>query len=151
MFGTPLASKSMYYDTKTPFFKNGNENVFDVELEKWIERYYILGEELLKGPMKNILGLCLDMNKSVKISQLTELFNKLELRCDEKFGKLGKYVVPLETGSKNIVFEKVIEITVSLSLKCFFYLFIATFICFMRSNKIVIYCFITYKSVFTLQ
>lgn len=120
MFGTPLTSKSMFYDTKTPFFKDGNENVPDFEVEKSIARSYMLGEELVKGPMKNILDLCLDMNKSVNISELTELLTKLEVCCDEKFGKLGEYVMPLETSSKNIMFEKVLEVTVSLSLKCFF-------------------------------
>lgn len=89
--GTPLAIAENSYDTKLPYYKIGNENVRDVELELIAVR----GGSLVRGSIKlvdvirnvsGILKLVCEVKDYFKLKELTDKLNDFEknILCEHK-------------------------------------------------------------------
>lgn len=127
-FGKSSAINPRSYDTKPPFINAGNENLFDKELDREITRCYRFNDGAVKGPLRDLLKLVLNVNADVKLSEFTKFFNHFELATSEIFGRLIDYILPLEIDNASYITTKTIKCQFSLSIRCFkllvyFYLF----------------------------
>lgn len=120
-FGTPMATSELYYDTKCPYVKSGiNENIVNTHREHMLLDFYPNCESLLKGPMKHILRLVLDVNGKCKLSELTGYLNSLELFTNKVFGKMGDYATVLESRKDRFKLEKFHRLKICLATKSFY-------------------------------
>ena len=130
-FGNPLCIDKKFYDTALPFYKPGNENIQDVELEKhvigtfaYFERYY--------NKLVAILDAALDILKDVKLSELTSQVNEFELFLANNFGCLKDFLVPFD--------KKVYKYSFIKTMKCKNYINMRMFI-----NTIFYHLFLYYE------
>ncbi|KAK6459562.1 fungal transcriptional regulatory protein [Scheffersomyces xylosifermentans] len=119
-FGNPLTTNSMYYDTVPPFINVDNSNLKDTELEGAVTNCFKFGQALIRGPMKGILDMTLNVGKQVKIPELTQLVNHLELGVTGIFGRVRDYVKLLESEDVSYHFNKIKKAQILLSLNAFF-------------------------------
>ena len=79
-YGSPLTSAGMFYDTKVPFYRKGNENVFESQFGQsyckmpWICRRLDLWPN--EGYCKTNFKF---KKKDIKMSELTKYLNRLEI------------------------------------------------------------------------
>lgn len=120
--GHPLAINKDYYDTMFPSVIPGNENLYDATLDRTISQFYSYDELLVKGPMKNILQLCLDVNHEVKLSDLTKYLNQMEVGTSVPLGRLIDYIRPLEQRDRNYIVSKTTKAVVTINTRSFYLL-----------------------------
>ncbi|KAK6465703.1 fungal transcriptional regulatory protein [Scheffersomyces coipomensis] len=119
-FGYPLTTNKMYYDTKAPRYGTDNFNLNDQELEKATITLFKYGEALIKGPMSNLLESILNIDKQIKMSELTELLNHFEAGVRGIFGTVHDYVNRLESTDVTYRSTKIMKTTAIISLNAFF-------------------------------
>ncbi|CAK9442379.1 uncharacterized protein LODBEIA_P61220 [Lodderomyces beijingensis] len=73
------------FDTKPPFYKPGNQNVRDVELEK-IASSCFPDFDVVYGSMTKLFRLISKVRGTVKLKELTETLNPLEIHFKENYG-----------------------------------------------------------------
>lgn len=119
-YGSPLASAGMFYDTKVPFYKKGNENVLNHDLDEAIAKCHGFAGGLIYGPMKDILKLTSSLRGDIKMSELTQYLNRLEICPHKLFGEPNDYTNILESKGDTYSFVKMTKLRVLLSLKGFY-------------------------------
>lgn len=117
-YGNPLCCNSMYYDTKLPYYKDGNANTSDNEVEKSVIKAYKFIDDLVKGPILSILDLCLDVHAKIKLCDLKDHLERLESK-NIAFGNLRSYLTTHDSDSGNNIYSKTIRFIITLSLVCF--------------------------------
>jgi hypothetical protein len=119
-YGSPLTSAGMFYDTKVPFYRKGNENVLNHNLDKAIAKCHGFAGSLIYGPMKDIVRLTSSLRKDIKMSELTKYLNRLEICPNKLFGEPSDYTNVLESEGVSYSFVKMTKLGVLLSLKGFY-------------------------------
>ncbi|CAH2355972.1 multidrug resistance regulator 1 [[Candida] railenensis] len=150
-YGTPMATNEIFYDAKLPKIIPGvNENVMDTELEKSTVQYYGNCDALLRGPMRNLLRLALNVKKKVKMSELTKQLNFLEIGTFNAFGKLGDYITFLEDKDIGFRSSKAQRLIIALSLKAFYLSFFYHFLLYYEEKKHSTLMFFYLKKILTI-
>ncbi|KAG7661101.1 uncharacterized protein J8A68_005392 [[Candida] subhashii] len=85
-YGGPLSTDLQYSDTKFPFAEEGNTNINFEYLDGFITKAYYRIKDL-PTHWRNILNVVLNVNGPVKMIELTEKMNALELYVAENLGK----------------------------------------------------------------
>ena len=151
-YGTPMATNEIYYDSKVPFLIPGvNENVIDSALEKASIDFNANCDPLLRGPMKYILQLALDVNKKVKMSELTKHLNFMEICTFNAFGRTGDYITFLEDKDTGFRFAKANRLKISLSLKSFYLSLFYHFFLHYEEKKHLVLMFFYLKKMLTIS
>lgn len=82
--GCPLNTSLEVFDTKVPYYKLGNENVNDIELEKSVTSSF--GRiEAVYGPLSKILQMILNVRGETNLTKLTACLNALELEYMKEY------------------------------------------------------------------
>ena len=117
-FGNPLCIDKKYYDTALPFYKPGNENIQDVEMEKhvigtfsYFERYY---EKLV-----TILDSTLDIKKDIKLSELTSQLTDFEVFLANNYGSLKDFLIPYDSKVYKYSFVKTMKCKNYINMRMF--------------------------------
>lgn len=107
-YGSPMTINRKYYDTRLPFYRKGNENIQDVEMEKdvlssfgYFERYY--------KKIMVLLDVLLDHSRKTNVKEVTDLLTDFELFVSNSFGDIKDYTVPFKKDVFNYSFIKVMK------------------------------------------
>lgn len=85
--GTLPSTNKNGFDTKLPFYKPGNENVVDVEMERTtVSAFQHFGH--IYDQLNDLMTLILNLRCKVKMSELTEKMDNLETHFVKDFEKL---------------------------------------------------------------
>lgn len=124
-YGNAMSISPKYYDTRLPFYRKGNENIPDVDMEKdvlssfrYFERYY--------RKTLNILDILLDHTRRTNVKEVSDLLTDYELFVSNTFGIISDFMVPFEKDTFNYSFLKV--------MKCKNYLNLTNFIVSISSS-----------------
>ncbi|KAK6453712.1 uncharacterized protein RJT20DRAFT_131092 [Scheffersomyces xylosifermentans] len=88
--GTPQNANILSFDTKFPFYRPGNENVVNVELEKSTLSNFSRFDHIY-SPMTEILGMVVQVKGRVKMVDLVEKLGYMESHFIEVYGKMGNH------------------------------------------------------------
>ncbi|KAL7662723.1 Zn(2)-C6 fungal-type domain-containing protein [[Candida] zeylanoides] len=89
--GTPLNIRSTMFDTKLPFYKEGNANVVDRHLEiKVLESTFPRMDRVFDHGVE-ILDMVLDVKGAASMAELAQKLSHLECYFQTEFGKLRPY------------------------------------------------------------
>lgn len=120
--GHPQAINKNHYDTKFPTMRPGNESLYDIELDRAVTGFFMFDEYLVKGPMKNILRLCMNVKKAVKLSDLTKYVNQMEVSNSVPLGRIIDYIRPLEEQHVSYSAAKLMKAIITINTRSFFLL-----------------------------
>ena len=118
-FGNPLSSRDIYYDTKLPIDEMGSANLANLTVESFVCNCHYYCKNLLHGPFAEMLPMILNVNKSVKYSDLPVHLNAMETFMPKVFGHFSDYVNCLEDKSFGYQFSKALKFKILCSLKAF--------------------------------
>ncbi|EGW32066.1 uncharacterized protein SPAPADRAFT_152446 [Spathaspora passalidarum NRRL Y-27907] len=117
-YGNPMSIDQKYYDTKLPYYKPGNENVKDIELEKhvistfaYFEKYY--------SKLVALLDVGIDVRKHVTMKELTELITDFEISLNDHYGLLKFFLVPFKQDNYTYPFIKAMKCKNYINMKMF--------------------------------
>lgn len=117
-YGSPSTINEKYYDTRLPYYKPGNENIFDVEKEKHIlsalayfEKYY--------PTLRRVLDMALDLRRDVKVKDLTREISEFEKILADHYGTLQDYLMPFKDDKFAYPFLKTMKCKNYMNLKRF--------------------------------
>lgn len=89
-YGFPLSVDDEYNDVLVPYYRPGNSNVLDANMEKSICEVLNAAEDLNQD-FRRILKHSLSLRHKMTMADLTELLSKFEHKLDSKFGSLSKF------------------------------------------------------------
>ncbi|RCK65799.1 Multidrug resistance regulator 1 [Candida viswanathii] len=117
-YGNPVNIDKKYYDTALPFYEPGNENIRDIELEKhvvgsfsYFERYY---DKLLA-----ILDTTLDIQRQIKLADLTAQITEFEVFLHSNFGTLRDFMKPFDKEVYQYPFVKIMKCKNYINMRMF--------------------------------
>ncbi|CAR65817.1 DEHA2E13244p [Debaryomyces hansenii CBS767] len=125
-YGNPLCIDDKYVDTKLPYYKPGNENILDIELEKNVVSTFAYFSKFYEK-LKTILDLTLSVKDSIKMEKLTRLMSDFEKFTHSHYGTLNQFFIPFKDDKFRYPFIKI--------MKCKNYINLTSF------NMIVFYHF----------
>lgn len=125
-YGNPLCIDDKYVDTKLPYYKPGNENILDIELEKNVVSTFAYFSKFYEK-LKTILDLTLSVKDSIKMEKLTRLMSDFEKFTHLHYGTLNQFFIPFKDDKFRYPFIKI--------MKCKNYINLTSF------NMIVFYHF----------
>lgn len=128
-YGNPLCIDDKYVDTKLPYYKPGNENILNVELEKNVLSTFAYFSKFYEK-LKTILDLTLSVKQSIKMEELTMLMSEFEKFIHLHYGSLSQFFIPFKDDNFQYPFIKI--------MKCKNYVNLTNF------NMIVFYHFFLY-------
>ncbi|CAI5760032.1 unnamed protein product [Candida verbasci] len=117
-FGNPLNIDEKYYDTKLPFYLHGNENILNIEMEKYVIGTFAYFEKY-HYKLLHLLNTTLDIKKLVKISELTQLINDFEVFLNDNFGMLKFILIPYDSTIYKYSFIKIMKCKNYINMKMF--------------------------------
>lgn len=88
--GTPMNVHRLSFDTVFPFYRPGNENVIDVEVEKSVLSSFNRFNNVY-APMTEILDMIVKVKGGVKMTDLAEKLSYMESHFVEEYGKIGNH------------------------------------------------------------
>lgn len=107
-YGNPLCIDDKYVDTKLPYYKPGNENILDIELEKNVLSTFAYFSKFY-GKLKTILDLTLSVKDSIKMENLTRLMSDFEKFIHLHYGTLNQYFIPFKDDKFRYPFIKIMK------------------------------------------
>jgi hypothetical protein len=135
-FGNPMSINEKYFDTKQPYYKSGNENIKDVEMEKWVISTFAYFDNYYKR-LTNILDTCLDIKKSTRMPYLISLINDFEIALNTNYGTLKQYLVPFKQETYHFPFIKIMKCKTYINMKVFsMTLFTHLYLYYERKNNV---------------
>ncbi|CAH6719160.1 multidrug resistance regulator 1 [[Candida] jaroonii] len=141
--GDPLAIDPKYFDTRLPFYKKGNENIADVELEKQMISTFSYFEKFYPK-LKEILDISLNVNSDTPIKKFCDLISDFERFIYSNYGSLEHYMVPFSKEYFPYPFMKTMKCKTFLNLNNFVVtIFVHLYYIFEAKNhfKLSIYYF----------
>lgn len=148
--GSPPAINILYHDTKFPFIKAGNENVFDVEMDRAVTRFLALLEDFCIGPANQLLSLSLNIRRGIKLSEYTKYLNHIEFNSYKLLGRLPDYTLPVESKDVNYAFAKTTKCMISLYSRAFYMVVYFHLFSFYESKENNSLSFFYLKKVFSI-
>lgn len=107
-YGNPLCIDHKYVDTKLPYYKPGNENIHDIELEKHVVSSFAYFSKFYEK-LKIILDLTLSVKNSIKMEELTKLMSDFEGFIHLHYGTLNQFFIPFKDDNFPYTFVKVVK------------------------------------------
>lgn len=89
-YGFPLAVDDNYNDVLVPYYRPGNANVMDVNMEKALCET-LQGANEINLQLREILRLTLSMKHKMKMKDLTEMVSRFECQLSTRFGALSNF------------------------------------------------------------
>lgn len=118
--GSPPAINILYYNTKFPFVKEGNENLFDVEMDRAITKMLSILEDFCIGPANQLLSISLNIRRGIKVAEYTKYLNHIELNSLKMVGRLPDYTQPLESKDRYYPYAKTTKCMISIYSRAFY-------------------------------
>ena len=116
IYGTTLsADRDHNYDMKIPYYKEGNENIVDVQLEKDVIKSIACFRPLILS-MDRIAKRLFDVKQRVKISIILDEIRDLEMLTVRIFGRFKCFLKPDFSNSDSFVIQ---EMYYYLNIKAF--------------------------------
>ncbi|WEJ96703.1 hypothetical protein PSN45_004246 [Yamadazyma tenuis] len=107
-YGTPLAIQPEFYDTRLPFYKKGNENIKDVEMEKdvistfaYFEGFYI--------KLVSILKKVINLRQPSRMKDITEMLSDFEMTIYKTFGNIEDFMISFKDDAYRYPFTKIMK------------------------------------------
>lgn len=107
-YGNPLAIDDRNFDVRLPFYKKGNENIEDVQMEKdvissfaYFEKYYT--------KLKGLLDTTTRASEPCKIKELVDKLSDFEEFVYSIFGNIQDYMSPFSQGLYKYPFIKTMK------------------------------------------
>ncbi|KAK6200034.1 uncharacterized protein RJT21DRAFT_120932 [Scheffersomyces amazonensis] len=148
-YGNPLGISEKNFDTSLPYYKKGNENIADIDMEKnvistfaYFNKYYY--------KLVAILDVCLDIRKYTKLAHLTNLISDFEIHLSEHYGTLPKFLVPFQEDTFSYSFIKTMKCKNYMNMKGFLLSIFFHLYLFYESKKKVDFSFFYLKKIFTI-
>lgn len=94
-YGNPLNVNENFYDTDPPAFKEGNENIGDVELEKYVVLSFSHCQDFF-SMIRSILNMCLSMNRGANLMELAAKISEVETYTYTTYGCIEDYLTPFD-------------------------------------------------------
>ncbi|KAK6462622.1 hypothetical protein DFJ63DRAFT_319444 [Scheffersomyces coipomensis] len=149
-YGNPLSINEKYFDTSLPYYKTGNQNINDVEMEKhvistfaYFNKYYY--------KLVAILDVCLDIRKFTKLSQLTNLISDFEIHLSEHYGTLNKFMVPFQEDKFKYPFIKTMKCKNYINMKGFLLSLFFHLYLYYESNNKTDFSYFYLKKIFSIS
>lgn len=116
--GDPLAIDPKYFDTRLPFYKKGNENIADVELEKQMISTFSYFDKFYPK-VKQILDVGLNVNSKTSMKEFCDMISDFERFVFSNYGSLDHYMVPFSEEYFPYSFMKTMKCKTFLNLNNF--------------------------------
>ncbi|KAI5949317.1 hypothetical protein KGF54_005552 [Candida jiufengensis] len=101
--GTPCAVRFTSFDTKPPYYRPGNENVLDVEVEKVACGCFPKFDNVYE-PMSETFDLFFAVKNSINMGELSNRLNYLENHFKEKYQNIAtNYNDPDQVSTKDLM------------------------------------------------
>lgn len=94
-YGNPLNVDENFYDTDPPALKEGNENIGDVELEKYVVLSFSHCQDFF-SMIRSILNMCLSMNRGANLMDLAAKISEVETYTYNTYGCIEDYLTPFD-------------------------------------------------------
>ncbi|KAG7663542.1 uncharacterized protein J8A68_002926 [[Candida] subhashii] len=117
-YGNPMNISEKMYDTKLPYYKPGNENVEDVEMEKHVVSTFAYFEKYYHK-LTVLLDRTLDIRERVTMKELTRLITDFEIYLNDHYGLLKFFLVPFKQDNYSYPFIKVMKCKNYINMKMF--------------------------------
>ena len=101
-YGSQMLISPDSYDTELPFNEEGNENLYDKELDRYVTNIWYGSGAKLNNHLKEILTLILSVKARIKVSDLCNLLTKYEAIFSQTFTSLKDCLV-VKDPQKHIV------------------------------------------------
>lgn len=108
IYGNPLCVDEKYMDAKPPYYKPGNENIIDQELEKNVLSTFAYFDKFY-NKLKPLLELTLSIKSATKMGELTTILNDFENFIDQHYGKLAQFFIPFSEDKFSYPFIKIMK------------------------------------------
>lgn len=116
-YGFPLSVDDDYNDVLIPYYRPGNSNVLDANMEKAICEGLNATGEFSKG-FREILKKSLRLKDKMKMSELTDLLSKFECQLSTRFGSLSSFMNG-KVNHDDYAFKKVLACKYYMNAKSF--------------------------------
>lgn len=134
-YGFPMAVDDNYNDVLVPYYRPGNANVFDVNMEKALCECIQLGTEI-NQQLREILRPTLSIKDKMKMKDLTEMITRFECQLSTRFGTLSNFTDG-KTNPNDYPFKKVFACKAYMNGKSFLVtLFYHFFLNYEREGKL---------------
>ena len=108
--GYPMSTSMEIFDTKVPYYKKGNENINDIDLEKSVISSFGRIEAIYE-PMSKMLKMILNVRGSIRLSTVTTSLDALEKSYMNEYCDLRKSLNN-ENFSKSDVINKTLNMKI---------------------------------------
>lgn len=116
--GAPFNIELKYFDTKIPVYKEGNENIVDVEMEKAIlKMFHSFVDYYIR--MRQILELALDIRSVIKLKEFTSMISDFENYISKIFGSIKDYLTPFDPQTFVYPFRKIAKFKSLIEIRSF--------------------------------
>ena len=107
-YGNPLCIDGKYVDTKLPYYKPGNANILDIELEKNVVSTFAYFSKFYEK-LKAILDLTLSVKDLIRMEKLTRLMSDFEKFIHLHYGTLNQFFIPFKDDNFRYPFIKIMK------------------------------------------
>lgn len=117
-YGNPLAIDEKYFDIRLPYYKKGNENIEDVDMEKDVISTFAYFEKYYKK-LKGLLDTAMQVRDPTKVKDLVERLSDFETFVQNTFGNIQDYMTPFSQELYHYPFIKTMKCKNFLNLNNF--------------------------------
>lgn len=117
-YGNPLCVREEMYDTRLPYYEPGNENIDDVEKEKYVVSTFAYLEKY-RTKLVNILNSCLNLHKPANLKILTGYISEFEVFLNNNFGIMKLFLIPYDEDNYAYPFLKIMKCKNYINMKMF--------------------------------
>ncbi|EDK44590.1 hypothetical protein LELG_02769 [Lodderomyces elongisporus NRRL YB-4239] len=118
-YGWPMLIRKESYDTKRPYYTEQNSNLENKEIDKTCYFYFAFITALIRGPVRMLTQLYLDVEGKVKVMELTNHLNHLEQGVKLLLGNLSNYMSALEEKELGYRTSKMMKVQALLKMNAF--------------------------------
>ncbi|CAH2354980.1 multidrug resistance regulator 1 [[Candida] railenensis] len=153
--GTPLNISRSMFDTKFPFYKHGNSNILDTELEMKILSSSFPRMDRVYGPMFDIITTVLDVRGNINMASLAEKLNFVETYFNQEYGNLRSIfddasVDGEEESDSEDLFVKTLKMKIYFASNFFLVTIYFHFFCYYENKKNSEYAYYYLKKIFSI-
>lgn len=148
--GSPLNIHRSMFDTKFPFYKKGNENILDVDLEMKVLSTTFPRIDRIYDPMSDIIQQVLNVNGDINMASLAQKLNFMEMYFIQEYGRLRSYFAENEECENEPSFLKTIKMKIYFSSNFFLVSLFFHFFCYYEKKKNIEYAFYYLKKIFVI-
>lgn len=150
--GTPLSIYKSMFDTKFPFYKHGNSNIIDTELEMRILSASFPRMDRVYGPMFEIITTVLDVRGNINMALLAEKLSFVESYFDQEYGNLRILFHNPEEEESDLedTFVKTLKLKIYFASNFFLVTIYYHFFCYYENKNNSEYAYFYLKKIFSI-